>query len=742
MRIATTVLTLVVTASLTAAEPIRLPAPSAGAINGRVALMFWPASSTTGGTLNNLLPVDGCRVVLAPWTDFTAERSYDCGTWIQPAAGRYQAWLEVGGARVSPIAATVNYAPIPFEGKGQQIVMPVGAGGRVALASEIPLPADSEVSLINFDSCCTARLGVPFTRRLADPTSLRGGVMMPAGRVFPGIFDRRSRDAIAIARPVLVAAGNTIVATPHPPNPGTSDVFLSLGRPRIRSTREADSVALTLDGKKPEMLFDGDDRIYAAWFGIKATTASLAMSSETLRLPSRTLKLSPGRVTTVREELLTRPSVDVSLLTLPDAFGNEPLHVDVVSPSGTVALRSAPIQPGVETRIEALPAEPVDVVLRVGPWRFRQSVDLTVGVDERVVFDPRPIVVRGEVFYGRDRAANAEVAFEADEGLVRGIADDEGRYRITLWRGGDAWTAQVTIPDRPGPPFVDGFLQINNSLVLDFKVPRTEFSVRVVDAETGVGIDGASVSAANIFRHRSEEEMTLMQSAIADNEGRARLAPLREGRIEIRAQAEGYVTSEKVDGVVRAADSKGTFDVRMQRVGETVALKLRTNDGRAVAAAEVRAVREPHGVQRPLWSGRSDEYGVVRVPRSTDGAALLIRCLDTASAVRTFDATNGEVIVLQPPAPPVSVSVPSRTRMAIWVDGVRVTGPAVTFLTWSSEASDAEGTWWAKNLPARTLRLLAWQRAPVMEIAAGMHDVNATTIPYPWPSTIAVDPLD
>jgi hypothetical protein len=743
MRLLAAFSTLVVAGLLTAAEAIRPPDSATGVINGRIALMFWPAADTTAGKVTTFLPVDDCRVILAPWTDFTAERSYGCGEWFQPAEGRYQAWLEMGSDRVSPTAATINYGAERFEGRGQLIVMPAGAGGRVTLAPDVPLAAGQEVSLINFDSCCRVTIAVPFTRRLADVAALHGGVMMPAGHVFTGVFDQRTRDAVAIARPVVIDAGKAVTAAPRPPAAGLSDVFASLGRPRIRRAREEDVVELTLGGKKPDMLFDGDDRIYAAWFGVRSGTASFTAVSKTLRLQARTLTLGSGRVTTIREELKTLPSVRVSLLSPKYAFGDEPLNVDVMPPSSIQSIRTAAVRAGEETVLESLPAGPLDVVLRVGPWRFHQSVDLTAGADQNVIFDPHPITVSGEVFYGRERAAHAEVAFEADDGFVKSTADGDGRYRLTLWHGDDAWTAHVSIPERPGPPFVDGFLQINESRTLDFRVPRTSYRVYVVDAVSGHGIAGAHVGATNIFRRNPEEgEMTLLQQAVSDDSGLADLAPLREGMIDIQAQADGYTDSGKVHGTVDGAESSSSFEVRLQPVGETVAVRLRMSDGRPAGLAELHAVSAPDGIQRPLWMGRSDERGVVQVPRSVDGSLLLIRSPQAASAIRRFDATAAEGIVLEPAGAPIRVSAPSRTRFALWIDGVRVTGPAVTFLTWSSEASDAEGTWWAKNLPARPLRVLAWRRTPVQEIAAGLRDANATTIPYPWPSTVTLNPFD
>lgn len=180
--------------------------------------------------------------------------------------------------------------------------MPVAAGGRIALAASVALPATDELTLINLDSCCIApKLGTPFSRRaIASAPELRSGILVPVGRVFAGIFDRNTRNAVAIARPVRIDDGKIVTVAPRPPLAGTSDVFVSLARPNARKATDVDTVELTLDGKKPQMLFDGSDRIYAAWFAVTKASAELNVESKTVRIPARTLKLVPGRVTTVR----------------------------------------------------------------------------------------------------------------------------------------------------------------------------------------------------------------------------------------------------------------------------------------------------------------------------------------------------------------------------------------------------------------------------------------------------------
>jgi hypothetical protein len=300
---------LCVTSSAVASEPIHLPDPKEGQINGIVAVMFLPANSTEGGKVDTLLPSDDCHVVLAPWANLPAEQTYPCGHWFQPPEGRYRAWLE-SGERITPTTGTFNYAPDPFQGRGSGVIMPVGPAGRIVLASDIALPPNSELRLINLDSCCTApKLGHPFDRRApASALCLRSGVLMPVGRVFAGIFDHTTNEAIAITQPVRVKVGEVVTVAPRPPAGGTSDVYLSLIRPDVRRTQQDDLVQVTLAGSKPDMLFDGSDRIYAAWFGVKVPRARLAVASQVLGLPARTLTLLPGRVTTIREELQKLPS--------------------------------------------------------------------------------------------------------------------------------------------------------------------------------------------------------------------------------------------------------------------------------------------------------------------------------------------------------------------------------------------------------------------------------------------------
>lgn len=57
-------------------------------------------------------------------------------------------------------------------------------------------------------------------------------------------------------------------------------------------------------------------------------------------------------------------------------------------------------------------------------------------------------------------------------------------------------------------------MPIRESRTLDFHIPRTQFTVRVVDEDSRRAIPEADISATNVFRHVSGEEMKLMQRAV------------------------------------------------------------------------------------------------------------------------------------------------------------------------------------------------------------------------------------
>ncbi|HKO03048.1 MAG TPA: hypothetical protein VJ032_15215, partial [Thermoanaerobaculia bacterium] len=246
-------LSVLIATTALAADAIRIPDAKTGEINGIVAVMFWPATATHANGVDELLSADHCHAVLEPWANLADELTYDCGIWFQPPEGRYRVWLERGDS-LTPTTGSLNYAATPFTGRGNGMIMPVEPGGRVALASDVLMPPNSELRLVNLDSCCASRFTHPFDRRaLPASRALRSGLLMPPGRVLAGVFNRATNDAISLAPLANVVAGKLTFVSPHAPPHGT-DVFVSLMRPDIRKSRDVDPIRLTLGGVAPQTL--------------------------------------------------------------------------------------------------------------------------------------------------------------------------------------------------------------------------------------------------------------------------------------------------------------------------------------------------------------------------------------------------------------------------------------------------------------------------------------------------------
>lgn len=737
---------VVVIAAVTAAagEDPRLPDISTGQINGKVAMLVWPIEGVQrkgdGAKPQRLLSPDGCETHLVPTGDPERELLFPCGQWFQPPNGTYRVWLEKPG--LSTVGhGVVSYEAEPFNGRGMAMMMPLEPAGRVALAKEVPLEEGVSFRLLQIRGPKDGILLLPFERRL-NATAARAGVQMGVGTVLAAIFDRRTNDAIALAPPLRIAAAQTSYAVPAPPVKG-SDVFVTLERPRT-VTGDEDEVALALQlgavTRKPDLFMNTPRRVFAVWYGVEGQTAKLRVVSKSLRYTGPTLVLRPKQVVTLRGKLEILPSLGISVLAPDGALRAAEPQIEVRRPRDNELVRKAPITLGEPLRLEAVPAESLDVVLVVHPWEFRKAVDLSSGEDDSIVFELQPIVVTGTVYHGREIAPHAEVAFAVDRDMIRTTANSEGRYELVFWSPALDYRAEVVVKDRDGPPFVEGFLDVRRSCTIDFHVPSTRYTVSVVDAETKEPISGARVISGNDWSAR--EGSSAVQTAITDANGRASLPPLREGNLVVRARADGYFDSEPSRKSVEAIDAEGHFEIGLRPVGATGEVRLLTADGRGVAGAELWAVGTGDGHHPPLWRGTSDDGGRVVIPKTVRHSLFLIRSPFTASAIRRLDELRDEqeAWVLPPAATPIRVQASSQARLALWIDGVRVSGAALAFLTGSLEATDATGAWSTAKLQGRPLRLLAWRSA--VSIESGAYDVVATHVDYPWPAVIDLTPLD
>jgi len=739
------VLVAVGAALVAAAADIRLPDVTKGEINGRVAMLAWPVSGVeinrSAGVVRpqKLLSPEGCSAYLVPTQDLERELIYPCGKWFQPAIGRYRFWLEGPGLSTGDYGI-VEYDAEPFQGRGMAMMFPLNPAGRVALSRSVSLRPETSFRLLQIRGVLlNGILGGPFDRHVRAEVAY-AGVQMAAGSVFGAIFDRKTNDALALAPLATVTTGKTVQVMPVPPSNGT-DVLVILERPRIVEAGEEEvdlSLQLGEKARKPDVFMNTSTHVFGVWYGVEGRTARLNVNSKALRYTGSDLVLKPHKVTTLRARLQKLPALGISLQVPNNGLPTTEISAEVFRAGSRTLLRKAPIHPGESIHIDSLPAELLEVDLAAGPWNFTRTIDLTPGVDGHVVFDLQPIVISGTVYYGYDVAPAAEVAFDLDRDWIRTTTDEAGKYRFTFWQPAHGYRAEIRIRNREGPPFTDAVF--DDITTIDFHVPRTSFTVDVVDSVTHKPIAGAKVLAGN--RWSAHGGSNALQTTVTNAEGHASLQPMREGEMVIRAQAEGYLDAAPVRRTVDSIEAADRFEIALEPAGDTRRVIVHAPDGRAAAGASVWAVRSTEGYQPPLWRGTADADGSLAIPRALREALFLIHFPGAAGSVRRLGDGDEIVWNLSPAAPPVTIDTKIQARLALWIDGVRVSGAPLHFLTGSMEATDARGLWSGESLPPQPFRMLAWQNLSASQIASGAYDAVATNISYPWPALVEVRPVD
>ena len=277
-----------------------MPDSRTGVINGRSAVLFWPAEAVKEGPPKQLLSPDGCEAHLVAEAERAHELILPCGKWVQPSPGTYRVWLEQGNT--ISIAQTVLHYFGTSEA-GLRSVYPMVPAGRIAVETSV-----GKGQSLRFLQA--APLVRSFERRASGPNAGQP-VLMPEGMVLAGLFDDSSNDAVALSRPLTIRSGQTSTVTLQQPRTG-SDVLVILERPR-RPAGKRDVVRVSLQSggtRSPDLFINAADRVVAVWYGLAEGSARLVIDSETLELAPEEIGLARSGVTTVRRRLRVKPAID------------------------------------------------------------------------------------------------------------------------------------------------------------------------------------------------------------------------------------------------------------------------------------------------------------------------------------------------------------------------------------------------------------------------------------------------
>jgi hypothetical protein len=704
---------IAVLCSTALASSVQLPDPRTGNVGGISGVLFWPGEMfAANGDAWPLPTAAGCEVHFVPYSDLDRELVHPCGEWVAlPSAGHYGYWLETD-SRMTPAMGLLLYGRKPFAGHGMASIVPVTPAGRVSVPAGRSMPDSETLRLLSIEARNRWSERV-FDRRVAA-ARVHTPVQMPEGRVVAGRFDRRTNDAIALTRPFDVVAGKTAVVWPAAP--AESDLLLVLTKPPELQLSKPFPAQLALDQRAPDVMLNAYDRIIAIWYGVAARHATLSMRSDAAFWPARQVDLVRGKVTTIRSAVQRPPKVRVSIVVPPGETIAEPMSLDMAG-------RHLDAAPGAH-EINGLPAAPLKITLLVGKWHRSEIVDLSSGADADVTFELKPIRVTGTVYYG-DVRAQAEIDF-LDDGDWRTVGTNErGEYATTFW-----WPkthmARVKIGELP--PYLEPFRDIVDSGVVDFHVPRTDYLVRVRDAKSGKGVPHAQLTIGN----EADGGPQTSQRVTANADGVAVVPPLRRGLLIVSAYAARYKKPEplrvQVDGEHRE------LDIALEPEAVAATLQLRLPDGAPAAHAEAWAL---DAAMRPLWRGGAGDDGNLELPEIPPGALLLVRHPTTASTIRPW-MPNELAWTLEPPGEPLTVASRSAAFVALWLDGVRLSGAPLAFAAWSAPGTNNAGRWIGRNLPAKPLRVLL---LPASALGSNAYDNLARAIEYPWPAQVSLPPV-
>jgi hypothetical protein len=740
--------------------------PRDGIIDGRAAVNIFPVDYGASEATSFLNP-EGLEAHLTPVDDPNVERIYPAGSWFQPPPGRYRVWLE-GDWRMSPYSMLLGYAGESSRASGVMGPIPIGGAGRVVLPSSWNSTSDQSLELLHAGDYLEGEFPRWEISRRTPAGKVGKGLLMPAGTAIGAIWDRRRRMYVAVSRPFQVREGKTVEVALERPQ-GLADLVVQLRRGDTPSTVADRDVDVTLKREAralpPDLKVLTADRVYAVWYDVEPGPAELHAESLEEYVTRQSLHLMAGQIERVACDLEPRPALDVELdLPQPLRAGKLALELRTL-PAGEVVAHQA-VPPDVDSiHFDRLPLELLEIVLGTDLGTFTQQVDLRSGGDGFVVLKPDLISVRGTVYRGKEghraKLTFTTVAHEAKE--VQ--AGDDGAYEVVGLQ--PIRSVSVALEDSEEAPYVDVFwTAIARDRELDFHLPDVDFTARVLDATTGMGIQQAAVTIRNTFEvadegpdlnqvgKDTEHERVISQSVVADETGVARLPPLRQGKVEIGASAEGYEELLKpVEAEVLDQSTAQEFIVRLQPIGSTESLRLRLPGGGPAAGAEVLLV-DSLATGNALISAQADAEGRVDLPRNRAGSVVLIRHPQTAFLVREWLPHDGEdeVVADLPQAAglPLLVAVKDasgerpdpQAGVALWVYGWRLGGFTLGWLTRTRPMADFNGFWTVTNLPPVPVEILVWGLRQRDEAAAGNLDSQAVGVAYPWPEPLEIRAID
>jgi Carboxypeptidase regulatory-like domain len=637
---------------------------------------------------------------------------------FRPAPGAASVWIE-DDRLISPLRVDVVFD----RACGPDLPMPVVPAGVVSVA------AGPSLELVH-----VAGLEQGFERAVASPAR----VLMPLGQTIAVALDRQSRVA-GVSRPFIVRPEST--ATFDWARAAVPAAVVTFD---VAPEAAGEPFELLANGQiPPDVLVTHRGRPMAIWYGLTGDDVRVTVASKRVYMEPVTLTTDRHGVASAHGSIRPLPALTVNV-TIPDevrsALNDAILTISAVAGTSSL-IRSADVS--ATQRFPFLPAQIARVQLEIGAHKLTRTVDLSHGDDRSLDFALQPYVVSGVVSHGDERA-KARIEFRRDDS-IHTKSDASGRYEVVLWEGGK-YVAEVRLDDEPGVPSHLDLVNVDHSTTtLDFHIPRAIHRVRVLDDRTGSPIARALITVFNTWNDPVEGQRKVGRNVAAGADGEAFLPGLRPGTAEVHASAEGYDGTDPVSMIVGPGQPARTIEIRLRPrdAGRKAAVLL--PDGSPAAGARLSAV----SAGAPVWTATAGDDGSVAIPTSLPAQVLLASHPRAGLFVsRWVDGSEPLTVRLPAAAPPVVVKVlrgdgtPARfVPVVLWLNGFPVTDPALTVFTGSIAATDGEGVWIGRNLPAAALRIAAVRNRDRITDPAAIESLS-TPIAYPWPAVSTIRTAD
>lgn len=669
------------------------------------------------GLLTVVLPADGrtdeCRAHFVN-EDRTREYAVNCGNREEIPEELSLVWIERGSS-ITPYQRRVTE---------KEITLPLASGTILTVNEAVP-DATRTLAIVHADNQAM------FVRSVIPD----GSLLIPRGTLILLSRDRND-NLLAVSGPLEIRDRPTEVVRTAVAAEGT--VYVALSYPDSHTTPTDFKMSIHAGGRaiEPSLTLRTLDGVTGIWFGVTARAATLEVRGSTLWHKPMELAVRPGQVTEVRRRLQPLPAItvvteaaseDVSAivgrgrLLVQDAEGKRTLRE--VAMAGANEHFVAGLEPAIHT-----------VRLVLADWTFTTRADLTDGENARVAFDVRPLTIDGTIT--RDgKPLRARIAIRGAVNKTEAVTDASGRYTLLVWQQG-RYQAEISAVDSPAAPHIE-MVRLQADGTLDWDLPSNEYTIRVVDASSREPIAGSQVSVSTTWYDGVGERRQAMRTLTADDDGVVTLPPLYPGSLALIPSASGYeVGSPTTIPIPKGSPDRTTLTLELQREKPGARHMIRLSDGSPAVGAEVLGLTSIE--KDAMWRGKVDETGVLSIPAGIP--ILAVRHPRAAIMVHAAPAEGDAAWVLPPPAPALAIRAVNRedqpvrgAAVTLWLNGFRVSGPFLGYLTSSVPLTDGNGVWIGRNLPAQAIQLLLV--APSVDFAIaerGSYDRMTSTLQFPW----------